>query len=213
MKNFRLYNTLAALCIASTLTGCGNKDMFDSEKGFNFALESNNEIVSVVGLDKYYDYSGEQMQLVTHDGLVILTSARNTELVKSFDKEALENYASLKTTDGTINYVDEMNGHELDFTVDGWNKGLFDTNYTYDKVIMQEDDHILVANVKQWRDFEDDKVQVILNNDISLLLYSSDIKLVSTNGNDDAFYNYCLSLVGDEDKIFYYDTPSKGYSK
>ena len=54
---------------------------------------------------------------------------------------------------------------------------------------------------------------IILNNDISILRYSTDVKLVATNGNDEAFYNYCLSLVGDEDKIFYYDTPSKSYSK
>ena len=213
MKNFKIFNALSALCISSILTGCGNKDMFDTEKGFNFALESNNEIVSIIGVEKYYDYSGDQVQLITRDGLTILTSVRNTELIKIFDRESLENYAALKTDDSTVYYVDEMNGNELDFTYDGWKKGLFDTNYTYDKIIMQEDDHILIANVKQWTDFEDDKIQVTLNNDMTLLLSSEDIKLVATNGNDDAFYNYCLSLVGDENKIFYYDTPGKVYTK
>lgn len=213
MKNFKVYNTVAALLVASTLTGCGNKDMWDSEKKFNFALESNNGVVSVVGLEKYYDYSGEQIQIITRDGLTILTSTRNTELLKGLNKESIENYVSLKTDGGDIYFVDEMNGNELEFSDGSRTKGWFDTTYTYDKVIMQEDDHILVANIKQWLDYEDDKIQIILNNDISILRYSTDVKLVATNGNDDAFYNYCLSLVGDENKIFYYDTPSKGYGK
>lgn len=213
MKNFKIYNTVAALLVASTLTGCGNRDMWDSEKKFNFALESNNGVVSVVGLEKYYDYSGEQIQIITRDGLTILTSTRNTELLKGLNKESIENYVSLKTDGGEIYFVDEMCGNELEFSDGSRTKGWFDTTYTYDKVIMQEDDHILVANVKQWADYEDDKIQIILNNDISILRYSTDVKLVATNGNDEAFYNYCLSLVGDEDKIFYYDTPSKSYSK
>lgn len=213
MKNLKIYKALSTVAIATILTGCGNKDMWDTEKGFNFALESQEGIVSVVGVDKYYDYSGEQVQIVTQDGLCILTSTRNTELVKSFDKDSLENYVSLKTNGGDIYYFDEMNGNELDFTHDSWNKGLLDTTYTFDKVIIQEDDHILVGNIKQWADYEDDKIQIILNNGITILRCSTDVKLVSTNGNDDSFYNYCLSLVGDEDKIFYYDTPTKTYSK
>lgn len=208
MKNFKIYNTVAALVLASTLTGCGNKDMWDTEKGFNFAVESNNGVVSVTGIDKYCDYTGEQIQLYTKDGLIILTSTRNTELIKSSEQTALENYITLKAGTGDIMYVDEMNGRELDFDT-SYHKKWFDSTYTFDKVIMQEDDHILVGNIKQWTDYEDDKVQVILNNDITVLVYATDIKLVSTNGNEEAFYNYCLSLVGDEDKIFYYDTPSK----
>lgn len=212
MKNLKIYKTFAALCVASTLTGCGNKDMFDTEKGFNFAVESNNGVVSVTGVEKYYDYSGEQIQILTKDGLFILTSVKNTELVKSSDKEDLEDYITLKAGTGDINYVDVMNGRELDFDT-SYRKGWVDTTYTFDKFIMQEDDHILVGNVKQWDDYEDDKMQITLNNNIAVLLYATDVKLVATNGNDEAFYNYCLSLVGDEEKIFYSDVPSKGYSK
>lgn len=117
MKNFKTFNTtVAALLVASTLTGCGNKDMWDSEKKFNFALESNNGVVSIVGVDKYYDYEGEQVQISTRDGLIILTSTMNTELIKGLNKESIENYVSLKTDGGEIYFVDEMNGNELVFS-------------------------------------------------------------------------------------------------
>lgn len=46
------------------LTGC-NKQMIDFNKSFNIAIEKNDEVVSVVGIDGYNDYSGSMVQIST----------------------------------------------------------------------------------------------------------------------------------------------------
>lgn len=206
----RLYATALASVLALQLTACGNTDMIDTVKNYNVAVEPTEDTISMMVIAKYYDYEGEQVQLITQDGLVVLTSTKNTELLR------VENYGLAKDYAEAISFeqkdivsYDELQGLSTDIEKEGWNKGIFDTQYTFNKAIIQSEDGVTIADIKQWGTYsEDDKVQLILSDDTVLLRDIQDVKLVNDiNASDDALSNYVLSLVGDLSKVSYYPAP------
>ena len=63
------------------LTGCGNKEVFDLQYSFNYAIIQlpNGEIVEGK-VDSWKDYEGEQLQIKIN-GIVYLTSFYNCTLM------------------------------------------------------------------------------------------------------------------------------------
>ncbi len=211
----RIYSGVLASLLTLQLTACGNADMLDTVKNYNVAVETTDDTVSMFIIDKYYDYEGEQFQLVTQDGLVILTSSKNTELLRVSDYDLAEDYAEAIAFDGKdiISY-DELQGLSTRVAIKSWNKGVLDMQYTFNKAIIQNDGGVTIVNIKQWGTYaEDDKVQLILPDDTVLLRNIEDVKLVNdTNADENALTNYVLSLVGDLTKVTYYPV-AKSLSK
>ena len=82
MKKKVLVAILAATIILG-LTGCGNKDMFDTNYTFDRAIIAlpNGEVVEVE-IDKWTDYEdGDQLQIIAKDETVYLTSTLNCTLI------------------------------------------------------------------------------------------------------------------------------------
>lgn len=184
----------------------GNKDMIDMNKSFNIAIDESSSAISIASIYSYADYAGSQVQFVTQDGLVVLTSTKNTHLLSQGNPELVKEYAlALANGDESIIYnYNEL--QEVDNSI--WNKDFFDLNYKYDYVLIKSEEGIIIAEVNQWRDYEDDKIQITLTNGTTILKDVDDIKLVnSENAPSESVYNYALSLVGDESKIQYYSAP------
>lgn len=83
MKKRTLALILAATLAIGGLTGCGNKDMWDTVYTFDYAIIKlpNGEIVEGE-VDKWTDYEdGDQLQ-VTIDGKIYLTSTLNCTLIQ-----------------------------------------------------------------------------------------------------------------------------------
>ena len=176
MKKFKLGTASLSVLLGSVcLTGCGNKQIFDFNKSFNVAVEKNGEIVSVVGIDQYSDYSGSQVQFVTEDGLRVVTSTLQTQLVKAETENALSNYVDSLCGGNIENVVDYnvLQGVDVDFSHDSWNKDVFDIHYTYDKAIILSDDLLKLIN--------DD------------------------NAAEGSLESYAVSLVGSADKVVRYN--------
>ena len=84
MKKRVLALVLAATLAIGGLTGCGNKDMWDTVYTFDYAIIKlpNGEIVEGK-VDKWTDYEdGDQLQ-VTIDGKIYLTSTLNCTLIQN----------------------------------------------------------------------------------------------------------------------------------
>ena len=84
MKKRTLALILAATLAIGGLTGCGNKDMWDTVYTFDYAIIKlpNGEIVEGE-VDKWTDYEdGDQLQ-VTIDGKIYLTSTLNCTLIQN----------------------------------------------------------------------------------------------------------------------------------
>lgn len=81
MKKFTAI--FAIICIAATmlLTSC-NQGVLDTKLHFDKAIIqlANGEVVEVE-IAKWYDYDGEQIQIVAKDGTVYLTSSYRCDLI------------------------------------------------------------------------------------------------------------------------------------
>ena len=77
---------LTALLVAAFavvgLAGCGNKDYVDTVRTYDKAIIDLHGEVVEVGVKKLKDYDGEQIQIITEDGAVYLTSSYNCTLIK-----------------------------------------------------------------------------------------------------------------------------------
>lgn len=79
----KVLGIMLAVTIVSGLTGCGNKDLFDTNYTFDRAIIAlpNGESIEVE-IDKWTDYEdGDQLQIIAKDGTVYLTSTLNCTLI------------------------------------------------------------------------------------------------------------------------------------
>lgn len=220
IKNFKITPKGLALVLSGTmtltsLTWC-NKQIVDFNKSFNVALETNNGYVSIAGIKAYSDYEGGQVQFITEDGLVVLTSTRQTQLIKTNDTNKVNKYAKSLTGNDEDKIMDynKMQGVCIDVSFDSWNKDIFDFHYKYDKAIILSEEKATIVNVKTWKDYEeDDKIQLKLDDDNYILTNIDNVKLINDdNAKEDSLYNYAVSLVGSEENVIYYDN-QKNHSK
>lgn len=73
---------LFASFISIVCTGCGNQQIFDLQYTFNKAIINTGAEIITVDVAKWNDYEGEQIQIITPDGTVYLTSSFNCTLIK-----------------------------------------------------------------------------------------------------------------------------------
>lgn len=79
---------MAATGVLATvvLTGC-NQQVIDVKLKFNKAIIFREDTATIVDVKKWDDYDGEQLQLITPDGLIIITSSYDTKLINDEDSE------------------------------------------------------------------------------------------------------------------------------
>ncbi len=199
---------LAGSMCGILLSGCGNKQIFDFNKAFNVAIETNQGNVSIVGVSQYSDYEGSQVQFVTEDNLRVLTSTHQTELLKVENENSALSYAKALSgnNEESINNYDEMQGTSIDTSKDAWNKDVFDLHFVYDKAIILSGNNATIVEIKKWTDYDDDKIQLMLSDGTCILTNIDKVKLINDDkAKENSLKNYALSLVGDEQNVIYYD--------
>lgn len=74
---------VAISIVAALLTSCGNYGLMDMQYTYDKAIIqlANGEVVEVE-VDKWYDYEGDQLQIIAKDGTVYLTSSYRCDLIK-----------------------------------------------------------------------------------------------------------------------------------
>lgn len=210
VNKLNVRKTLATLALAGTLTltlsGCGNKQILDFNKAFDVALEPNGDSISVVGISNYNDYEGSQVQFVTTDGLRVLSSTHQLQLLNVQTEDSLSKYAeALQDEDDTVMYYDSEINYGKAF-----NKKLIDLAYTFNKAIVLKDDSALIVELDTWRDYEDDKIQIRLKDGTCILTEVDKVKLVNDeNAEEGAVDRYATTLVGSSDKVKHYNATVK----
>ena len=113
MKDLKINKKAVAILAAggitlSTLTGC-NMTCVDTKYTFNKAIIFRDNTATIVEIKKWADYDGEQLQLITKDGLIIVTSSFDTKLINDEDSNlTAEDVArSIIGEDAKINYMFE----------------------------------------------------------------------------------------------------------
>lgn len=69
--------------VSISLSGCSNKDVWDTNYTFDTAIiDLHNEVITVE-VKQWRDYDdGEQLQIIAKDGTVYLTSSYNCTLIR-----------------------------------------------------------------------------------------------------------------------------------
>lgn len=100
---------LASILSTTTLTGC-NYTLVDTKMTFNKAIIFGENSVTIVEIEKWTDYDGEQLQIKTKDGAYILTSSFDTKLIDDRNSTiTAEDIArSIMGEDVEIKYLDEI---------------------------------------------------------------------------------------------------------
>lgn len=75
---------LFVLSVAALLTGCGNRDMFDTVWSYDTAVTRwPDGTMKTIKIKQWRGYEGEQIQIIGEDGIVYLLSSFNTVLLRS----------------------------------------------------------------------------------------------------------------------------------
>lgn len=66
-------------------------------------------------------------------------------------------------------------------TLGSCNKTLFDTNYTFNKAIITIGDQTYCYDIKSWKDYEGEQLQITLEDGSTILVSSYNTILINTN--------------------------------
>ena len=188
-----------ALGILSTslLTGC-NRTMFDTKYGFNQALILGDDSAVVLDVSQWKDYEGEQLQIITTDGLVLNVSSWNSKLAYDIDSPLkLEQFAqSYVGNDGVVtSYVDDTASDDF------YNKDLFDTVYNFNKALIMKDEKVVIVPIDEWKDYEGEQLQLKIHDGPTIVTASYDTILVNDNDSTMKALDVAKSLCEEENIV------------
>lgn len=183
------------LTLTLLLTGC-NKSMFDSKYGFDQALIFGDDSAIILDVKNWKDYSGEQIQLVTNDNFVLLTSSFDTNCIYGDSTNYSSNTMALN---GVVSdEVYRLTNEEVDAI---YNKNILDTKWAFNKSITFNGSRALILPVGKWKDYSGEQLQVITNDGLVLILSSYNSKLVCDSESEISATEFASSYVGSDGEV------------
>lgn len=163
-----------------------NKDLIDTNWKFNKAVTFNGNNAIVLPISEWKDYSGEQLQIITPDGLVANLCSYNSKLIydKQSDITAQEFAQYYVGSDGKITDLSSSAKE-----IDGFNYDLIDTKYGFNKAIVIKDNSAVILPISQWCDYEGEQLQLQIENGPLIVTAAYDTILINdiesqTKAND-----------------------------
>ena len=184
-----------------------NKDILDTNWKFNKAVTFNGNNALILPIGNWRDYSGEQLQVITPDGLTMILSSYNSKLM--YDKQS-----EISAFDFASGYVGS-DGKVIDLAGDvdaNFNYDIIDMEFDFNKAVIVKDDTVLILPIYEWCDYEGEQLQIkvvdgptmltaaydtILLNDVNSKIKAIDIANALGNNvidlaegyNQDGFFN------------------------
>lgn len=184
-----------------------NKDILDTNWKFNKAVTFNGNNALILPIGDWKDYSGEQLQVITPDGLTMILSSFNSKLMYDGESKisAYDFASSYVGSDGKV--IDLAGDINTDFNYD-----VIDMEFDFNKALIVKDNVVLILPISEWCDYEGEQLQIkvvngptmvtaaydtILLNDVTSKIKAIDIaKALSDNVvdlaegyNQDGFFN------------------------
>lgn len=179
------------------LSAC-NRKMIDTTYGFNNAVITNNGNATVIPINKWRDYKGEAIQIITNDGMAVLTSSYFTSLINGDSANNLaKNYAmSMTDKNGSVAYY--FNEDEQD---NNFNYQIIDFQYDFDKAIIIQNNHAVVIPVAKWKDYNGEQIQIITPENVVILASNYNTMLVSDYQCERKAIDLAQMVVGENGKV------------
>ena len=165
-----------------------NKDILDTNWKFNKAITFNGNNALILPIGDWKDYSGEQLQVITPDGLTMILSSYNSKLIYDGESE-------ISAYDFASSYVGS-DGNVIDLAGDidtGFNYDFIDMEFDFNKAIIINDDSVVILPISEWCDYEGEQLQVKLENGNVILSSSMMLDLINggTSSINASFLGEC----------------------
>lgn len=187
---------LCGLLSTNLLTGC-NRTVFDTKYGFDKALILGEDTSIIANVINWKDYEGEQLQFVTSDGLIILSSSFDTNCFYG----SSTNYSIEKVAKNAIYSEEEIYtiGEEQEKTT--FNLDLLDTNWKFNKSITFNGNNALILPVAEWKDYEGEQLQIITPDGLIANLCSYNSKLINDEFSNTKAQDFASYYVGNDGNV------------
>lgn len=187
---------LCGLLSTNLLTGC-NRTVFDTKYGFDKALILGDDTSIIANVINWKDYEGEQLQFVTSDGLIILSSSFDTNCFYG----SSTNYSIEKVAKNAISSEEEIYtiGEEQEKTT--FNLDLLDTNWKFNKSITFNGNNALILPVAEWKDYEGEQLQIITPDGLIANLCSYNSKLINDEFSNTKAQDFASYYIGNDGNV------------
>ena len=191
---------VVATAITMTLSGC-NREIIDTKYGLDTGLTIGDDTAIIFEIENWKDYEGEQYQLKTPQGLVMLSSSFDTELfyghsdtysVKSFASNAISNL-------GELHYLGLISDKDKRF-----NYQIIDTHWKYNKAAIFNKNKALVANIVKWRSYQGEQFQIVTEDGMVMLPSSYNAKLFYDLQSPIKAEDFAKKYVGSDGQVHVY---------
>lgn len=173
------------------LAGC-NRTVFDTKYGFDKALIFGDDSAIVLDVKQWKDYSGEQIQLTTHDNFILLTSSFDTNcFYGDSDSYSIDEVADNACSE-VYHLTEDKDGNVI------YNKDIFDTNWKFNKAITFNGNRSLILPIGAWKDYSGEQLQIVTKDGLSLILSSYNSKLVYDGNSEISASEFASSYVGED---------------
>jgi len=187
-----------ALVVATcaTLVGC-NRSIIDTKYGLDTALIVGDDTAITMDVREWRDYEGEQYQLNTKDGLIMLTASFDTDLFYGHsDTYSASNFASQAISAGGEVYDLSKESNSSVFNYD-----LLDTQWRYNKAVTFNGNKALIFNIAKWRDYEGEQLQLVTPDNMVVLLSSYNSKLFYDKQSTTKAEDFAKMYVGSDGMV------------
>ncbi len=166
-----------------------NKDIIDTNWSFNKSITFNGNKALILPVGQWKDYSGEQLQVVTKDGLALVLSSYNSKLVCDDNSNitALDFAKSYVGVDGNV--IDLSDSQQSDFNYD-----FFDTTYGFNKAVIIKDETSVIVPIDKWCDYEGEQLQLTIKNGPTIVTAAYDTILINDTTSKTKAYDIAFSL-------------------
>lgn len=151
-----------------------NKDLLDTNWKFNKAVTFNGNNALILPIGNWKDYSGEQLQVITPDGLTMILSSYNSKLI--YDGES-----KISAYDFASSYVGS-DGNVVDLAGDvnsNFNYDIIDMEFDFNKAVIVKDDSVLILPIYEWCDYEGEQLQIKVVNGPTMVTAAYDTILLN----------------------------------
>ncbi len=199
-NNKSLLKRLAAgalvVATCATLAGC-NRSIIDTKYGLDTALVVGDDTAITMDVKQWRDYEGEQYQLNTKDGLIMLTASFDTDLFYGHsDTYSVQTFASQAVSpDGEVYDLAKDSNSSV------FNYDLLDTQWRYNKAVTFNGNKALIFNIAKWRDYEGEQLQIVTDDNMVVLLSSYHSKLFYDKQSTTKAEDFAKMYVGSDGMV------------
>ena len=192
----RLTAGALALATCATLSGC-NRSIVDTKFGLDSAVIVGDDTAITMDIKDWRDYAGEQYQLNTEDGLIMLTASFDSDLFYGHsDTYSVQNFANNAVSkDGEVYDLADETKNSI------FNYELLDTHWNFNKAVAFNKNKALTLNVGKWRTYDGEQIQVVTDDNLCMLLSSYNSKLFYDKQSTTKAEDFARMYVGSDGKV------------